>query len=151
MDVLTPQQRSHCMRNISSKNTKPEMLVRKALFALGLRYRIHRKDLPGTPDLVFPRLRAVILIHGCFWHGHGCNLFVIPQTNRDFWMRKIEGNRARDRKSVQQLRNLGWRVLIVWECVIRGGHKQPVEVLINRIHKWLVGGRAKSTIPQRRH
>lgn len=147
MDVLTPNQRSHCMSRISGKNTKPEMLVRKALFALGFRYRLHRKDLPGTPDLVFPSRKAIILVHGCFWHGHGCDLFVVPQTNRDFWIRKIQGNVTRDHKAVQRLRKMGWRVLIIWECALRGVHKQPIELLINRIYQWLVEGRNNLTIP----
>ena len=89
MDVLTPDQRQRCMASIKARNTKPEVLLRKGLFSLGLRYRLHEKKLPGTPDLVFPKYRAVVFIHGCFWHGHGCSLFVVPGTNTAFWLAKI--------------------------------------------------------------
>ncbi len=147
MDVLTPQQRSHCMSRISGKNTKPEVLVRKALFALGFRYRLHRRDLPGTPDLVFPKHRAVILIHGCFWHGHGCRLFVAPKTNRKFWITKITGNQRRDLEKHNELIHLGWRVLTIWECGLRGTGKKPLGVITREIRSWLTSSSKTSEIP----
>jgi DNA mismatch endonuclease, patch repair protein len=153
MDVLTPQQRSHCMSRITGKNTRPEILIRSALFALGLRYRLHRRDLPGTPDLVFPKYKAVILIHGCFWHGHACGLFVVPATNTEFWIKKIGGNQQRDRDKSNQLKRLVWRVFTVWECAMRGVSQQPKESIAEKICKWLKGSSNIGEIPsqKRRH
>ncbi len=119
-DVLTPQQRRLNMSRIRSRDTKPELLLRRALHARGLRFRLHRKDLPGCPDLVFPRFRAVVFVHGCFWHGHACHLFKVPETRRAFWQRKIRANADRDHKAVATLRSERWRVLTVWECSLRG-------------------------------
>src|ERR1017187_3361382 len=137
MDVLTPEQRRRCMTRIKGCNTKPEVVVRKALFSLGFRYRLHDKRLPGTPDLVFPKHHAVVFIHGCFWHGHQCRLFVIPATNKDFWITKINGNSARDEKTNRALQELGWRVMTVWECALRGREKQPVDEVARRVTQWL--------------
>lgn len=147
MDVLTPQQRSHCMSRISGKNTKPEMLVRKMLFALGFRYRLHRRDFPGTPDLILPKYRAVIFIHGCFWHGHGCHLFVVPKTNRNFWTTKIAGNQRRDAKNSDDLMQIGWRVLTIWECALRGKGKKPIGVIAREMQSWLIGSSETDEIP----
>jgi DNA mismatch endonuclease (patch repair protein) len=107
------------MANVKSRNTKPEIVLRRALFSRGLRYRLHVKRLPGTPDLVFPKYRAVVFVHGCFWHGHDCRLFVVPATNREFWVQKIDGNRSRDEQAIRALRGMGWRVMTVWECAVR--------------------------------
>lgn len=129
-DVLTPEQRRLNMSRVRGKDTKPEMLLRKGLHARGLRYRLHPKDVPGKPDLVFPRYRAVILVHGCFWHGHNCPLFKWPATRPEFWRKKIEGNRARDARTLEELQAAGWRTLVVWECALRGpGRRQVSEVL----------------------
>lgn len=118
------------MAGIGAANTKPEMIVRRGLHALGWRYRLHVKDLPGKPDLVFPASKAVILVQGCFWHGHDCHLFRWPSTRDEFWRTKISGNVMRDRKVRGQLLNLGWRVLEVWECTLKGKHRRPIgEVL----------------------
>lgn len=119
-DVLLPRQRSYCMSRIRGKNTKPEMVVRRMAHAMGYRFRLHRRDLPGTPDLVFPRLRAVVFVHGCFWHIHRCRFGrVEPKANRVFWRTKREGNRRRDRQRGGQLKRQGWRVLTIWECELR--------------------------------
>lgn len=118
-DVLTIEQRQLNMRSIKSKDTKPEIILRKALFAEGFRYRLHRKDLPGKPDLVFPRYNAVIFVHGCFWHRHGCKYTSTPSTRVDFWEKKFRENVERDRKNVDELMQMGWRVYIVWECAIK--------------------------------
>jgi len=117
MDRLNPQERSHQMSLIRSKDTKPEMLVRQTAHALGFRYRLNVSRLPGTPDLVFPRLRKVILVHGCFWHKHpGCALARLPKSKLDFWVPKLNGNRDRDIENIKKLRREGWRVKIIWEC-----------------------------------
>lgn len=119
-DVLTPEQRSRCMAAIRSRDTKPEMAVRRMVHAMGYRFRLHRSDLPGKPDLVLPRHEAVIFVHGCFWHLHNCRTGrVRPKTNAAFWRKKREGNRDRDRRHVRKLRRDGWRVLTVWECQLR--------------------------------
>lgn len=119
MDTVSPEKRSRMMANIKSRNTKPEIVVRKIVHAMGFRFRLHRKDLPGSPDLVFPRLRRVIFVHGCFWHQHpGCKFAYTPKTNTRFWMAKLEGNTRRDALALTTLHALGWEVLIVWECEI---------------------------------
>lgn len=118
------------MSGIGPKDTKPEMFIRRGLHAMGYRYRLHDRRLPGRPDLVFPGRRAVIFIHGCFWHGHDCSLFRWPGTRPDFWRAKISGNINRDARVRSELLNLGWRVLDVWECVLRSRERQaPEEVL----------------------
>lgn len=105
------------MARVRQRDTKPEMVVRRLLFSRGWRYRLHARELPGTPDIVFPRLRAAIFVHGCFWHGHlGCGLATIPKTRTEFWNQKVESNRKRDAAAVKGLLTLGWSVLTVWQC-----------------------------------
>lgn len=119
-DVFSPEKRSAVMRAVKSKDTKPEVALRKALFALGYRYRLNVKDLPGKPDLVFPKHRTALFVHGCFWHGHNCKRGArIPKTNADYWREKISRNRTRDEKNKAALETLGWRVLTVWECELK--------------------------------
>ena len=120
------------MAGIGPANTKPEMIIRRGLHALGWRYRLHAKELPGRPDLVFPARRAVILVHGCFWHGHDCALFRWPSTREEFWRTKLSGNIARDRRVRHQLLGLGWRVLEVWECTLKGKSRLPVDEVLAR-------------------
>jgi DNA mismatch endonuclease, patch repair protein len=116
-DVHTPAQRSRNMAAIRSKNTRPEIVVRTITHHLGYRYRLHVRRLPGAPDLVFPRLRKIINVHGCYWHMHKCRFgSVVPKTNTDFWRTKRQGNVERDRRTLNALRRAGWRVLVVWEC-----------------------------------
>jgi DNA mismatch endonuclease (patch repair protein) len=136
-DVLSPEQRRLNMSRIRSKDTKPELLLRRELHARGLRYRLHRKDLPGSPDIVLPRYRAVILVHGCFWHGHDCPLFRLPATRRDFWETKIAANKDRDARNNAALVAAGWRVLVVWECALKGPARQPLEAIPTVIASWL--------------
>lgn len=122
MDLIDPERRSRNMAAIRSKNTKPEMIVRSMVHGLGFRYRLHRKDLPGKPDLVFGPRRKVIFVHGCFWHLHpdpGCKDARIPQSRRDYWQPKLTRNTERDREHVQKLEAMGWQVLIIWECEVR--------------------------------
>jgi len=119
-DVHDRRTRSYNMSRIRSKDTKPELLVRKFLFGKGLRYKLHDKSLPGTPDLVFPKYKAVVFVHGCFWHGHkGCRYFVIPATRTDWWSTKILRTKELDRQHADQLKTMGWRVITVYECELR--------------------------------
>lgn len=120
VDVVSAGTRSRMMSGIRSKGTKPEVLVRRALFAAGYRFRLHRRDLPGAPDVALPGRKVAIFVHGCFWHMHaGCKNAKLPATRRDFWRAKLEGNVERDRRSVKALQSAGWRVLVVWECATR--------------------------------
>jgi DNA mismatch endonuclease (patch repair protein) len=136
-DVVSKKKRSKMMAGIQGKNTKPELKVRKALHHLGFRYKLHDKTLPGKPDLVFPKYNAVIFIHGCFWHGHGCHLFKWPSTRTEFWKSKILGNKKRDRANNKKLLNLHWRVLTVWECAMKGKYKLDFESTVISVSKWL--------------
>jgi DNA mismatch endonuclease, patch repair protein len=116
-DVHNTETRSYNMRQIRSKNTKPELLVRKFLFANGFRYKLHDKNLPGTPDIVLPKYKSVIFVHGCFWHGHqGCKYFVIPKTRTDWWLQKINRNIELDKENYIKLKNQGWEVFAIFEC-----------------------------------
>lgn len=116
-DRLSPQQRHKCMSHIHSKATKPELVVRKWLWAHGYRYRLNVKSVPGKPDIVMRKYRTAIFVNGCFWHGHkDCKLFVLPKTNTEFWLNKIEYNRARDQKNCDTLVNAGWQVIVLWQC-----------------------------------
>ncbi len=125
------------MRAVRNKDTQPELVVRKALFARGFRYRLNASDLPGKPDLVFPRYHAVILIHGCFWHGHGCHLFKLPATRAGFWRQKIDSNKSRDIIVVEKLCDAGWRVAIVWECALKGRQKVALSLIADQLDYWL--------------
>lgn len=120
MDRLDSAARSALMRAVRRKDTTPELRVRRLAHRLGLRFRLHRHDLPGTPDLVFPRRRIALFVHGCFWHRHpGCRYATTPATRREFWEAKFTANQARDRRQTEQLRSLGWQVVVVWECETR--------------------------------
>lgn len=119
-DVHDKKTRSYNMSRIRGKNTKPELLVRRFLHARGYRYRLHVKDLPGKPDIVLPKYKTVIFVHGCFWHGHeNCRYFVVPKTRTDWWLAKINGNTANDEKAEKALKDLGWRVITLWECSLK--------------------------------
>lgn len=119
MDIHSPEQRSFNMSRIKGVNTRPEMLVRKLLWANGYRYRLHAKDLPGKPDIVFRGSKAAIFVHGCFWHRHGCRYTTMPSTRQEFWIKKFADSMERDKKNVQLLCEQGWRVLLLWECEIK--------------------------------
>lgn len=133
MDNLSPAERSEIMARVRSKNSRPEVFVRKIVFALGFRYRLHGKDLPGHPDIVFRKLRRVIFVHGCFWHRHAaCALARLPKSRLDFWLSKLEGNRKRDEKNKRALLRDGWRVLTIWECQLNRSER-----LTGRIRRFL--------------
>ena len=117
MDTLSRSKRSWLMGRVPSKDTKPEMVVRRAVHSLGYRYRIHRAELPGRPDLVFSGRKVVIFVHGCFWHRHpGCRKATTPASNREYWLPKFRENKSRDKRKARELKKLGWRVVVVWEC-----------------------------------
>jgi DNA mismatch endonuclease (patch repair protein) len=138
VDVVSPHVRSRMMSGIQGKNTKPELVVRKLLFATGYRFRLHRKDLPDAPDIVMPGPRVAIFVHGCFWHLHrGCHFAKIPATRPEFWKAKLEANVARDNLAVAKLREQGWRVLSVWECATRDQESLPI--LQGRMRAWIDG------------
>ncbi len=119
-DVFTPEQRSSVMRKVKGRDTAPELKVRRVLWAMGLRYRLHRKDLPGAPDIVLPGRKLAIFVHGCFWHGHDCARGArVPKQNRDYWTGKVGRNRARDLASQAALEALGWTPLVLWECDLK--------------------------------
>jgi DNA mismatch endonuclease, patch repair protein len=136
-DIVSSDVRSRMMSGIRGKNTRPELAIRKGLFALGFRYRIHGKRLPGKPDLVLSKYRAAIFVNGCFWHGHDCPLFKWPSSNVDFWRNKILRNRELDRISSQALKHLGWRVLKVWECALKGPSRRPPGEVVSLAAKWI--------------
>jgi DNA mismatch endonuclease (patch repair protein) len=115
-DTLSPEYRSEIMSRITGRNTQPEVAVRKLLHRMGYRFRLHRKDLPGKPDIVLSKWKTIVFVHGCFWHGHECRRGKMPSTNTDFWVEKIRKNRERDSIVVEKLRKIGWRTMIVWQC-----------------------------------
>ena len=136
-DVLTPEQRRLNMSRIRGRDTRPEMMLRRGLHSRGLRFRLHRRDLPGCPDLVFPRFHAVVFVHGCFWHGHSCPMFKLPATRTEFWRAKIERNIERDRAAQADLISATWRVMTVWECSLRGPARRPFDDVLDGIVHWL--------------
>lgn len=137
-DVVNAATRSRMMAGIQSKNTRPEMVIRKGLHARGFRYSLHPKGLPGKPDIVMPKWHAVIFVHGCFWHGHGCYLSKLPASNTAFWESKLVANRRRDELVKQQLATAGWRIATVWECATRGLRaRENLSCLIDGLAIWI--------------
>lgn len=138
-DVHTKDVRSYNMSQIRSKNTKPELVVRKYLFAKGFRYRLHSKDLPGKPDIVLPKYRTVIFVHGCFWHGHeGCKYFVVPKTKTEWWLNKIGRNKQLDTEHIKKLRSDKWNVITLFECKLKKGNiDSTLDTLIKKLNKIL--------------
>jgi len=134
------------MSSIRGKDTRPEMAVRRGLHGHGVRYRLHAKELPGRPDLVLRKYRAVIFVHGCFWHGHDCPMFRLPSSRIDFWRAKIERNRERDREVMAALKERDWRRLTIWECALRGRGKMAGEEVIRLTLQWLDGSSQQAEI-----
>ena len=141
-DVVDPATRSRMMSGIRGKNTKPELLIRKALHARGFRYRLHC-DLPGKPDICLPKHRAVIFVHGCFWHGHECHLFKWPATRPEFWRAKIGRNREVDWAAESRLSDGRWRVAVIWECALKGRDRLPLEDVASTCADWLHSDRMR--------
>ena len=136
-DTVSSAVRSRMMAAVKGKNTKPELAIRSALHRSGFRFRLHRKDLPGRPDLVFPGRNAVLFVHGCFWHGHDCHLFRWPKSREDFWRGKIRRNIERDRQQREALAEAGWRIGTVWECALKGKTRLPFESIVDKCAIWL--------------
>ncbi|MGF1549852.1 MAG: very short patch repair endonuclease [Sphingomonadaceae bacterium] len=140
-DTLSPSERSARMAKVRGRDSKPEMLVRRLVHGMGFRYRLHDKRLPGAPDLVFPARRKAIFVHGCFWHRHddpNCKLARLPKSRLDFWKPKLQGNRDRDLRQQAELRELGWKFMVVWECQLR--HTEQLE---NKLRSFLIEGEGK--------
>ena len=145
-DIVSPAKRSRMMAGIKGKNTKPEILIRQMLHKRGFRFRLHRKDLPGRPDIVLPKYNSVIFVNGCFWHGHeDCKLFRYPKSRTGFWKTKIEGNKRRDKEKLAKLRP-DWRVLVVWECAVKGSQKLEAGTLEELVCGHLSGATGYSVI-----
>ena len=136
-DIVSRKKRSQMMSGIRSTDTKPELILRRGLHRRGFRYRLHDRSLPGCPDIVFPRHKAVILVNGCFWHGHECHLFRWPQSRETYWRDKITGNMERDRCNRRKLLEQGWRICRVWECALRGKQCLPVDMVIDQCAVWI--------------
>lgn len=136
-DLVSKKTRSRMMSGIRGKDTKPELLIRSGLHRRGFRYRLHYGELPGKPDLVFPKYRAIILVNGCFWHGHDCDLFKWPGTRPDFWRNKIGSNQIRDQRNMATYLGHGWRTLVIWECALKGARKLDTEKVIDLAARWL--------------
>ncbi|MEP3277733.1 MAG: DNA mismatch endonuclease Vsr [Stappiaceae bacterium] len=136
-DVLTPTQRTRCMSSVRTANTSPELLLRSLLHRSGLRYKLHSRNLPGKPDIVFPKRQAVIFVHGCYWHLHGCYRSSIPKTRQAFWLHKLTANKDRDKRVMKELIDSGWRVLFAWECALIGKSKIPDEEVALEVVCWL--------------
>lgn len=134
------------MAAVRARDTKPELLIRKALHAAGFRYRLNARDLPGRPDIVLPRYRAVVFVHGCFWHRHECDLFRWPESRPEFWREKLDANAARDRKAVEALRETGWRQAVIWECALKGRKKRDFQATMQRLIGWIQSDRKAMTI-----
>lgn len=135
-DIVPPSVRSRMMSGIKGKNSMPERLVRRLLFAAGYRFRLHRRDLPGTPDIAMLGRKVAIFVHGCFWHAHkGCKYAKVPATRPDFWIAKLQANVDRDQRAIEKLTTMGWRVLIVWECATRDCETD--KLLMNKLGDWI--------------
>ena len=145
-DIVDQATRSRMMAAIKGTNTKPEILVRRALHAAGFRFRLHVRNLPGKPDIVLPKYRIAIFVHGCFWHGHDCRNFRMPKTRSAFWRRKIRGNQKRDDQAQELLKSSGWRVATVWECAVSKGAKYKNQKTAEKCVKWILGRRRQVSI-----
>lgn len=138
MDIVNKQKRSEMMSGIKGKDTRGELAIRKGLHKLGFRYQLHRKDLPGKPDLVFPKFHSVIFINGCFWHAHDCHLFKWPSSRPDFWKEKISSNKNRDAVNIAKYAELGWKALVIWECALKGKTRRNFNEVIHTTQNWLL-------------
>lgn len=138
MDIYSQKKRSEIMSKISGKDTKPEILVRKFLFSKGFRYRVNDKQYPGSPDIVLPKFKTAIFIHGCFWHGHpGCKASRLPETRKEFWEKKINDTKLRDKRKIEALKKMGWNTIVIWQCEIKNteNRQKRLESLLEEISK----------------
>ena len=147
MDTVDKATRSKIMSRVGQKDTAPEMTLRRALHRLGYRYRLHDRKLPGSPDIVFPKYKAVVFVHGCYWHRHGCHLSTTPKSRETFWNEKFEANKARDKRNIEELTAAGWRVLIVWECSLKGKTEIGIDEVIFRATAWMTSNKTMAQIP----
>ncbi|AJY12299.1 DNA mismatch endonuclease Vsr [Burkholderia dolosa] len=146
-DVVDKETRSRMMSGIRGKDTAPELFVRRALHAKGFRYLLHSPNLPGRPDMVFPKYRAVIFVHGCFWHMHDCKYFKLPGSRTEFWRQKLSKNRQRDEGALETVQALGWRVLVIWECATRESRiNQSNNALVENVAQWITSEAPSSEI-----
>lgn len=145
-DVVSKKTRSRMMAGIRGKDTRPELMIRSALHQQGFRFRLHYSQLPGKPDLVFPKYRAVVLINGCFWHGHDCHLFKWPGTREEFWRHKITSNQVRDERNSAEYKKRGWKSMVVWECALKGRTRCDLDEIVATISNWLKTGSDDSEI-----
>ena len=148
MDTVNKATRSKIMASVGQRDTGSEIRLRLALHRLGFRYRLNDRRLPGSPDLVLKKYRAVIFVHGCFWHRHGCKYTTTPSTRKKFWTEKFEANERRDKKNVDSLLTSGWRVLIVWECVVKGGTGDKLSFVVSKVVEWIVSDSLYAQIPR---
>ena len=147
MDIVSKETRSQIMSRVGQKDTRPEILLRSVLHKAGLRYRLYDKALPGSPDLIFPRFRSVVFVHGCYWHSHGCYRSTVPKSRREFWKKKFRANRRRDQRVMVLLRERGWRVMIVWECTLVGKYALVPQSVAEQVHAWLTGREECGEVP----
>lgn len=147
MDKMSSMDRSRVMSRNRAKDTGPELSLRKAVFARGFRYRLYVKNLPGSPDLVFPKYKAVIQIHGCYWHAHDCERFSWPATNAEKWRKKFDRNRERDNENLKKINQLGWRQMTVWECAFREGSDYSSQKIVETVCNWLQSGTDNLELP----
>lgn len=138
VDVVSAVKRSEMMAGIKGKDTRAELTIRRGLHRLGFRYQLHRKDLPGKPDLVFPKYKAVIFINGCFWHAHHCHIFKWPSSRIEFWKEKIGKNKIRDLKNIESCILSGWKVLVIWECSLKGKTRRKLNEVIHTAANWIM-------------
>ena len=148
MDTVDQQTRSRIMSSVGQRDTGAEVVLRRALHREGLRYRLHDRSLPGSPDIVFARFRAVVFVNGCYWHSHGCYRTTVPKSRREFWTGKFEANRERDAKNVRMLLEQGWRVLTVWECALRGKAASPPSNIAAAVRSWLESDLRAAEFPE---
>lgn len=148
-DVVDKATRSRMMSGIKAKNTKPEIAIRTGLHTLGFRYRLHVKEIPGTPDIVLPKFRALVIVQGCYWHGHNCRFFKLPGSNVDFWRKKIAANHLRDQRSLTEQHKAGWRTLVVWECAVRASVKKNSKIdLVGSVASWISSESNRASIDE---
>ena|SRR5690625_3060962 len=145
-DIVSQKTRSRMMSGIRNKDTAPEMIIRRGLHKRGYRYRLHSAALPGKPDLVLKKHEAVIFVNGCFWHGHECRLFKWPRTRAGWWRQKISRTRERDAENILQLKSAQWRVMVIWECALKGADKLSITQVIDTLDRWLESGSMEGCI-----